>query len=353
MKEGTFKNIFVFFIIIYFIGFVASIDIGYVYEKEFKIDFNLINQLNDQGENVFLISSYDLNNVDFSKYDLLLIGDERFSNPLEIPVDLMPSIIMNHYHGEEFGILNEGRISQISSNKPLRVMVENEKEVYIQSSYDLGKVGLKYYYLPEKYKSSNMESIAKTSFKYNSDDVISYSSEGEKCFFGIVESEYWTSDAKDLFNECFEYVTRNLDNYEIPEEPEKNDTEVPSQNETQGIHDIEISNLKIKNSEGDLIEGENIELINGEKYKILIDLENLGDFNEDVNFEGGIESGEVLYEFSHISVSNLEPGENKKEKVRTIQFDLPSGNYNLFVRGIIENDDFEENNKISIPVKIV
>jgi hypothetical protein len=353
------KLTLIFSLVVFFIGFISATNLGYIYEKDFNIDFKIIEKLDSLGIDVFLLNSKDLQNVNFSQFDVLLIGDERIRNVNKIPLD-KPLILMNSYYGKDFGFLEKGKVSKLSSNRPLQVSVSSFSEVYEVATYEVGKSALKYYYLPNKYKVSSLESVAKTSLGYHSrmGDVVAYLP-GDKCFFGIVESEYWTSSAEEFFENCVSFVLENVEEPEEPvEEPEEpveepeEPVEEPEEPVEEGVHDVAISDLKIKNSENELVEN-NI-FIGGESYKVLIDVENLGNFYENVSFEGIIKMGEeVFLEFSHVAVNDFEPEDKKNDKVKTISLDLSPGNYELVIEGIIEIDDFPENNVVSMNLEII
>ena len=104
--------------------------------------------------------------------------------------------------------------------------------------------------------------------------------------------------------------------------------------------------MKIKNTTGEEVNP--LELVSGEDYRIYIDVENKGNFTENVSFFGTIDG---LINFSHNPVSNLLPGD-KKEKYKTVNFALPEGTYNLSVFGEIANDSEPENNYVSTLVSV-
>lgn len=71
-----------------------------------------------------------------------------------------------------------------------------------RARFNLGGIGLPYYYLPDKFKSSDMQSVASINRRGTTRDVISCTSSGvKKCFFGITKTKYWTSKTTDLFKE--------------------------------------------------------------------------------------------------------------------------------------------------------
>jgi len=348
--------------ILFLINFTTAKNVAYIYEKDFKIDFNILGEFISMGMNVDLIKSSQITGTDFSNYDLIFVGDERFANPMQIPVDDVPSVIINHYHGVEFGLLDGGRISRLIANQPLKVD-NGAIDVYTSSCFKQGGVGLSYYYLSNRHKSADMMNVAKTSVGYHTrlGDVIAYSSEEDKCFFGIVESDFWTLAASQMFYDCVDFAIGN-----IPEEPECIEDSDCADGEIcikgvceveeieGGVHDVMLDDLKITDMNGTLIEGEVPVLFMNESYKILIDVWNLGNYTEDVSFDGEIKlNDEVVDTFSHVSVSDLGPGEERDDKKRKIDFDFEPGYYIISIDAVVAVDDFPANNEVMMVVQVV
>src|SRR3989344_8514456 len=84
--------------------FASAADVAYIYNKDFKIDQNVISVFNDIGLSVDTIKASQVSQTDFSQYRLIFVGDEKFSNPGLIPVNDYPSIIANYYHGRDWDI---------------------------------------------------------------------------------------------------------------------------------------------------------------------------------------------------------------------------------------------------------
>src|SRR3989344_1110348 len=86
------------------IGISTTGDVAYIYDKGYKIDNNIIKSFNDLGLKVDNISISKVSSTDFSKYRIIYVGDERFSNPNIIPITNNPTIISNYYHGSDWGL---------------------------------------------------------------------------------------------------------------------------------------------------------------------------------------------------------------------------------------------------------
>jgi len=214
---------FIFFIIILgvLIHNVSAADVAYLYNKKFRIDNGIVKFFNEMNLSVDLINEKNFSKTDFSKYRLIFVGDERFSKPKDIPIDRYPTVIMNYNHGPVFGLTDRDGISKLGRTEPMSVRKNNTIiQVYTKAMYDFKRVAIPYYYLANGDKVPTMIKVAGTysGNSYDLGDVISYAKAGTHlingkttkknlCFFGIVESEYWTDEAKKLFKDCINYVS--------------------------------------------------------------------------------------------------------------------------------------------------
>jgi hypothetical protein len=211
---------FTFIFALLVMGFVSAAgDVAYIYKTSSKIDDNVLDVFSDMGLNVDLIDEDDIPG-DLNGYRFLYVGDERFRNEGRIPIDEYPSIISNYYFGYDWGLTDYDGISKLASNSELNVIKDSEViQVYTRAKYSNKPISIPYYYLDNENKAPQMEKVAGTYMgsDYDFGDVISYAGAGtdlingkttdkKLCFFGIIESDYWTSDARELFEDCVSYV---------------------------------------------------------------------------------------------------------------------------------------------------
>jgi len=201
------------------ISFVFAEDVAYIYKNKNAIDNNIIEVFEDAKLDVDLIQENDIPD-NIKEYKILFVGDERFRNLEDIPVGEMPTILSNYYFGEDWGLTDSDGISKLGSNSELKVKINNKiVQVYTQAKYPGRNIAIPYYYLDEHNVREGMEKIAGTytGSNYDFGDVISYANAGTNlnnghliedklCFFGIVESEFWTDAAKEMFKDCVDFV---------------------------------------------------------------------------------------------------------------------------------------------------
>jgi hypothetical protein len=117
--------------------------------------------------------------------------------------------------------------------------------------------------------------------------------------------------------------------------------------ETDGIHDVgfvDFSNsvgmIRLEHSNGtDILESEVLQC--NLKYKVVVNIENKGNFSENVSFEGSVGN----LSFNHIPINNFEPGVTKL-KTKTVNFSSDIGeffetikNYTIRVEAMINGFD--------------
>jgi len=317
----------VLFCVILVIGIVsASGDVAYVYRNSRMVDDAFVSAFGDMGLSVDLVDNKNIKTMDFSGYRFVFVGDERLRNLKYLPEDVSV-VLANRYYGKELGFLDKGRISKLSANAPLSVEQNPTFQVYDRALYKLGSRGIPYYYIPNKYQKVGAESVARTpiGYKRKAGDVISYLP--GKCFFGIVEAEYWTEEAMNLFVDCVEHVLAG------------------------GVHDVEIvgdyvnsvGGVRIKDIEsGEYLLDSVSRLECNKKYKIDFKTENVGEYTEDVLISG------VFGDYNWSSTkSGLGAG-----ATTTINISYEPGFYDIEISAWIEDDATPLNNVVSRGVEI-
>ena len=209
--------------VIFSLGVVyAAADVAYIYDKSFNIDNNIIQVFNNKNLSVDKIQVSQVSQTDFSQYRLIFVGDERFRNPGLIPISKYPSIVSNYYNGKDWGLTDNDGVSKLAGSKPLSVRKNNQViQVYTNAFFNEGSsVAIPYYYLGNENKAQGFVKHAGTHTgdqDVDLGDVISLANESARlkngqitsdriCYYGIVESDFWTPAAKQLFEDCVGFV---------------------------------------------------------------------------------------------------------------------------------------------------
>jgi hypothetical protein len=214
------KKIFfcVFIILILLLNSILAADVAYIYKSKAKINEVITEIFEEHNLEVDFINEKNIPE-DFSNYRFIFVGDENFKIN-RIPVSEYRSLIFNSKIVEELGLSDSEGVSRLFSKDALAVNYKGQKvKVYTHSSDKRG-VAIQYFFLDKDNKASSLKQLAgtySTSSGENFGDVISYAVSGDVlsnglvvkeglCFFGITETSYWTSDARELFKKCLEIV---------------------------------------------------------------------------------------------------------------------------------------------------
>ncbi len=122
------------------------------------------------------------------------------------------------------------------------------------------------------------------------------------------------------------------------------------------VHDValigftnSIGGIGLEYTNGTDILGNNAQLMCNQDYKILIKVENQGDYTENITFNGNVNG--LL--FSHVSVNNAVPGYVSSIKTRTVNFALPAGTYTINAAALIPIDNEPLDNLASRDIEII
>lgn len=316
---------------------VSAADVAYLTKTQRAVDSVFVDVFEEMNLDVEIIDNQDIDSTDFSEYEFIFVPNQRIKELKKIDLKDYPLVIVNSYYGKQLGLLEKGHIRKLASNYFQRVFFGSEViQVYKKAKFRFSSVGIPYYYLPEKHKSDDMQTVA-TAFsrKDKIQDVISYSSEKKKCFFGIAETEFWTDEARELFVNCVELV---LEGGEILVEQ---------------IHDVAIvedysnsvNGIRIKDVEsGEYLLDEFSVLECDKQYKIDYKTINKGAYVEDINFTGSL--GDFVW---NAQKEDLNPGASTTTGSKTILIEENSGNYLLEIVAEINGfeDEHSEDNYMS------
>lgn len=195
-------------------------DVAYILKRERSAKPEILDVFSDLGLSVDLIEDKNVMDFNLSKYRLLFIDDVVLRKTRDLPIYNYPSVIMNGYHGKEWGLVKNFGVSRLASTEPLKVIYQsNITQVYTQARFSAGGVSIPYYYLSNENKAEDIQKLAGTYTGDNRDlgDVIAVApvgtrltngriSGGKLCFYGIAETDFWTEEARDLFEDCVSFV---------------------------------------------------------------------------------------------------------------------------------------------------
>jgi len=206
--------------LVFSLNIVSAYDVVYVVSDTNKAKPLLMNTLQDSGFNVLVAKISDINSIDFSAYDFMLINDDQFQNYNSIPVNSFPALIINKNYMDEWHWTSY--ISQKSASQPLKAHINDPAnfitygfsgDVQVYTSSSSGGIAAPLYYLHRWVKAPRLKTIVSTDDAtiYNTNNAViatavpgttlkdGFVSSTKSVFFGITESDIWTSTTQQLF----------------------------------------------------------------------------------------------------------------------------------------------------------
>ncbi len=208
------KAKFVILLLALLIPLASAADIAYIYDKEGKIDQNIVGIFSQLDLTIDYINNPL---TDLSNYKIVFVGDDGAEFP---DLNKYPSVIASYSLGEKTGLTDKDGTSKIASTQPLKVKFKGSDVIVYTSGRDSRGIAIPYYFLDNENKAQGVLKYAgtySTSSGKDFGDAVSFAPQGTllsngkvvdsgMCFFGIVKSNYWTPEAKELFLDCVQYV---------------------------------------------------------------------------------------------------------------------------------------------------
>src|SRR3989344_2784542 len=103
------------------IPFASAVgDVAYIMKNSRVVDQNVIRAFQEMNASVDLINDANVRTTDLTKYKLIFVGPERLRNTARyVDISKYPTMIMNGYYGNDFGLTDDDGISSLASNSPL------------------------------------------------------------------------------------------------------------------------------------------------------------------------------------------------------------------------------------------
>ncbi|MFH1590669.1 MAG: tandem-95 repeat protein [archaeon] len=227
MTKGNLSHIlFIAMVLLLSVSMInaAPDEIAYVTRTATSADPVLISAAEETGLSVVVIPQTSISTTDFSDYAMILVGNERLSNPESVPVHDVPSLMLNTYHADEWGYASS--VSATSSNQPLQARVIDgnftitagmSDYVVIYNTCCYGNsLGVPFYFLDRADKAPYLYHVLEPrTHMYDMGIAVAYPgtplrsgmhSNVRGVWFGITESAYWTETSRDLFKNSISFL---------------------------------------------------------------------------------------------------------------------------------------------------
>ena len=300
---------------------IYAADVVYITKNKLMVQKEIVNAFEDRGLEVEVVEDRDVPRYDFSGVQVVFVGEGILRNIAKIPATI-PTIISNHYYGRYFGLLSRGNLLKVASNRQLQTRVN--EEIFDLYALDMVKPtddDLTFYYVPQKFMSDAYENIGTVivGSSHKEGSVIAYSKQGNRCFWGVDKSAFWSEEAHALFNDCVSFALAS----------HKHDVTINT-DVTNAINGIRIKD----DATNQFLVNETTILSCNKKYVIDFRTENSGTFVENTTFLGSIEN------FSWTaSKKDLQPGKTTTSGSKTVMISLSPGIYVIRVEAMITTTD--------------
>ncbi|MEM3074761.1 MAG: MopE-related protein [Candidatus Pacearchaeota archaeon] len=229
MKKSWIIFLCILFSVLFASSFSSAKDIAYIYRQSVNIEHEYINTINELGFTYDLIQEDNIQKTNFSSYKAILIGDEIFSNPNNIPIYEHNSLIINSfYYYEKNGDPQWGWSKEKSTlTSPSQLKVNNINSSIINgipsefNGYTENSIGARTYILKGKkptgitigvYKRSGTIGDSAVAFvKPGTTMLNGKKTKGKSLYFGITTPNLWTSETKKMFKNSLKWLVMGED----------------------------------------------------------------------------------------------------------------------------------------------
>ncbi len=223
------KKLALYFLFVFLAISVAyASDVAYILVNPTQPDPALTSALSEIGMSYDIIDNEDIASYDLSLYKFMLMPDQVFMNNDLIPVNDVPSLIINHNHMDEWDWIQDGKISSKSSSQPLTAYITNSTHFITNglsgtvTVYTSGVPILSY--LHRFYRAPQIKSIVGTD-NLNSlntlNAVIGTAEPGtvlrngvisntKTVFFGLTSPQYWSAETEQMFKNSAKWLATDF-----------------------------------------------------------------------------------------------------------------------------------------------
>ncbi len=216
------KNKFVLILVcLLFLPMVFAADIGYVVDG--SADSNIVGIINGLGYSYDVLDGDDLSGVNFNNYNMLIIGDGKFSDYQDVPVGSVNSLVINGQSSylDYWGISDYSNLLTSNDYESGSVILNHEITSGLIGSVDLyNNRDAKIYFLPYAYQGRALDFKRLIIGDNNDRACVGFINSGGRLygggtssskivFFGIVESDYWTSESSLMFSKSVNWLMGN------------------------------------------------------------------------------------------------------------------------------------------------
>jgi hypothetical protein len=202
-------------------------DVAYLVKNQNGVDDFLLGELDNYGYSYEIIFEENISTVDFYDYYIILVGNQKLSNPQSVPVHLYKSIVINSFNyyvkvdNDQFGWSSSSGISSSPTLLTVRDSVHPVVDDFTVQflAYDVGNPSIKTSILKGK-KPTGIDIIVSSGISGNSviaampvgaEYLNGHVAQERGLFFGITETQFWSSDTRQAFRNSLDWLVDDGD----------------------------------------------------------------------------------------------------------------------------------------------
>jgi hypothetical protein len=233
MKNKFLLTLAIAFFLFGSMGSVLAKDIAYITRDSNHLDSSIVALLEQGGYTYDIIYQTALASTNFSKYEIILVGDGIFSNPSLIPVNAKNAVILNTYHIEDWLWSGKGVSTKAGSYPPEVYAFDSESSIldgigesFIPYNTDGSVMSYQIKYIPKSLDAPGLNTIVADDLTFlkligintpRNGAVVATMNNGSMLrgnqvakargvFLGFPQTDLWTSDTKKIFYNSIEWA---------------------------------------------------------------------------------------------------------------------------------------------------
>ncbi len=199
-------------------------DVAYLVKNDLGVDSSLLSYISSLGYSYKVFFESDIATTDFSKYRLLIIGNQKFTDPSVVSYYKYKTITMNSFHGgDDFGWSS---VALSLKTSPAGLTVQARSNEIVQglpldfNTYTTSSPNVVAFNLKGNKPAGTV--IVVSAVNNNADAFLATLEKGRRMlngktllernvFFGAANAQYWTPQTKKLFENSMKWLLSSED----------------------------------------------------------------------------------------------------------------------------------------------
>src|SRR3989344_995875 len=272
------------FLFLLILPLTSASDFAYIVKSSAGVDSHLVSEFESLGFSLETVYEINIPSTNFSKYRILIIGNQNLDSPEAIPIDQYRSLTLNSYNyykrttsdyqlgwsidngvkssPTQLSVVNT--ISQITAGLPGNFNAYTVSNINAQTSYLEGQKPSGTVNLVSNVNAPGEVVVASLSpgNKFLNNKTLTQ----KAIFFGITSPQYWTSQSRQLFTNSISWLLEDedrdndgyaydLDCNDLDSESHPGAEEIPYDNKDQDCDGSDLNDLDEDGYSSDIVGG--------------------------------------------------------------------------------------------------